>query len=303
MGNTRGFVTIATGDEKYYRLALNLLYSYRQFKKGDVPFAIISDKRNKYTDEFDETVIIKHPANSFLDKLKLYENTPYDETIFIDADSLAYGNLNDWWKIFENVTDFSCFGYAWDLKAGRGWFIPSGINEYQNKVKFVPDFNGGVYYLRRSQTCEDVFRLANYFADHFFEYEFTGFKKAADEPCLALAMAVYGCSPIDVLEGGICFAPKRKQIDIDISIPKAHYHRNEFQSYDVNLVHWSNYHTTLSLYKFEVGKLNARLTQKDRRRMYELLYKRKVKYYFLCIANIKSYGARIIRKIKRMLVK
>lgn len=301
MENTRGFVTIATGNERYYRLARNLLCSYRQFSKGNIPFAIISDEHNRYTDEFDKTIIIKNPTNSFLDKLKLYEYLPYDETIFIDADSLAYGNLNNWWRIFENATDFSCFGYAWNLEAGRGWFIPSGIKEYQDKVKFVPDFNGGVYYLRRSQKCQDVFQLANYFANHYYEYEFTGFRNAADEPCLALAMAVYGCIPIDVLEGGICFAPRKKQIDADISVPKAHYYRNKNQSYNVNLIHWSNYHTTLSLYKFEVGKLNANLDQKGI--MYEILYNKKMKYYFLCIANLKSYKDRIIRRIKRMLRK
>ena len=45
----KGFVTIATGQERYYKLARNLLHSYRLFAKDPFPFAIISDRENEYT--------------------------------------------------------------------------------------------------------------------------------------------------------------------------------------------------------------------------------------------------------------
>ena len=45
----KGFVTIATGDSKYYQMAVNLLLSYRHFTKSPYPFAIISDRENEYT--------------------------------------------------------------------------------------------------------------------------------------------------------------------------------------------------------------------------------------------------------------
>ena len=117
----RGFVTIATGHERYYALARNLLRSYRCFAETPVPFAIIADRENEYTAEFDHVILISDASNSYNDKLKLFRELPYEETIFIDADSLAYGDLNTWWDIFRNAGDFSLFGYAWrDLDCGRG---------------------------------------------------------------------------------------------------------------------------------------------------------------------------------------
>jgi hypothetical protein len=42
--------------------------------------------------------------------LKLYHYTPFDETIFIDADSLAYQDQNTYWDYFDAADDFSCLG-------------------------------------------------------------------------------------------------------------------------------------------------------------------------------------------------
>lgn len=39
-----GFFTIATGDEQYYKMAHNLLRSYRHFTKNPLPFAILCDR-------------------------------------------------------------------------------------------------------------------------------------------------------------------------------------------------------------------------------------------------------------------
>lgn len=49
---------------------------------------------------------------------------------------------------------------------------------------------------RGSETCKEVLRLANCFSKHFHEHQFNGFKEAADEPVLALAMAVQHCMPL-----------------------------------------------------------------------------------------------------------
>lgn len=300
MNKTRGFVTIATGQERYFALAGNLLYSYRQFASVKYPFAIICDKENKYTDEFDDVIVLKKAHCNYLDKLHLYDSMPYDETIFIDADSLAYGDLDYWWSLFENADDFSLFGYAWtDLKSGRGWFIPDGIKEYKDKVSFIPDFNGGVYYLRRSERCAEVFRLANYFAENYENYAFTDFKTPADEPCLALAMAVCDCKPLDLNE--FAFAPSRKSLDADISVPKAHFYRNKNSHYDVKLIHWSNYKTRQSFYKFETEKLILAKDGKNVGFVYDILYQRKLRLFFLRAGDIIVFANRVLGKLKRIL--
>lgn len=299
---TKGFVTIATGQERYFELARNLLRSYRLFASEKYPFAIICDKKNQYTEEFDDVILLDHAYCNYLDKLQLYEYLPYDETIFIDADSLAYGDLDEWWYIFRDADDFSLFGYMWtNLDSGRGWFVPSGLKEYQNQVTFIPDFNGGIYYMRRGEICKEVFRLANYFAAHFGDYTFNGFAEPADEPVLALAMAIQNCHPLDIMEGGMVFAPSKRQLELDITVPSAHYRRNENQVYHVNLIHWSNYRTKLALYRFEVEKMSRLLDGTFVSRRYNFWYQYRLRYYFLCIGNIRAYVGRLSGKIKRVL--
>ena len=107
---TRGFVTIATGRKRYYIIAANLLASYRHFSASPLPFAIICDAENDYTKLFDDIVLLDNPHRSYLDKLVLPRLAPYDETIFIDADCLAYRDLNDFWNYFEQAADFTAFG-------------------------------------------------------------------------------------------------------------------------------------------------------------------------------------------------
>ena len=180
---SRGFVTIATGKERYFKLAKNLLYSYRKFASVKYPFAIICDKINHYTEEFDEVILLKKAHCNYLDKLQLYDYLPYDETIFIDADSLAYGDWINGGILFIRPMIFhfsDMHGQIW-IPGGAGSF-QRGVNEYQDKVTFIPDFNGGVYYMRRGETCKEVFKLANYFSSHFHQYQFNGFTTPADEP-------------------------------------------------------------------------------------------------------------------------
>jgi hypothetical protein len=42
---THGFITIATGDVQYYKMAANLLHSYRYFSENPLPFAIFADTK------------------------------------------------------------------------------------------------------------------------------------------------------------------------------------------------------------------------------------------------------------------
>ena len=300
MEHMRGFVTIATGNERYFRLARNLLYSYRQFAKNPCPFAIITDRENKYTQEFDKVIVIPDPHNSYMDKLKLFRDIPFQETIFIDADSLAYGDLNIWWDMFSSMGDFSLFGYAWrDLGTDRGWFTWDGMKEYKDRISFVPSFNGGVYYMRKTPICEKVFSIANHAARNYLDYAFNGFSNAADEPVLALGMAVCGCEPLNLSE--IAFAPKRNKIEADISVPTAFYKRNPENTYPVNLIHWSNYLTRKSLYRFEVSKLMRIRNNPEylESLKYKILYEWKVLYRLMYIYEFSAFFSRVSSKLKK----
>ena len=128
---TRGFVTIATGNEKYYRLADNLLRSYRANSNADAPFAIICDRENELTKDFDQVIKVDEPSCSYMDKLLLYRYAPYDETIFIDADCLVFSDLSGLWEDFSDADDVSCYGCVHPLDSQTAWFTYDGCGKYQ----------------------------------------------------------------------------------------------------------------------------------------------------------------------------
>ena len=123
---TRGFVTIATGDEQYFRFARNLLMSYKLFTSQPMPFAIACDQENAYTALFDDVVILSPSAqtagHSFWTKFELLIHAPYDETIFIDADCLAYADLNGYWQYFSDADDFTGCGTNYPIDSEQGLF-------------------------------------------------------------------------------------------------------------------------------------------------------------------------------------
>ena len=118
----KGFITIATGDERYYRMARTLLRSYRQTCTDPLPFALIADRENEFTSEFDSVIILEHPSYSWMDKLSLLQVCPFDENIFIDADCLIYQDINFLWESFSAADDFSCFGKVLPMESHEGWF-------------------------------------------------------------------------------------------------------------------------------------------------------------------------------------
>ena len=66
---TKGFITVATGSEYYYRLAANLCISYRKRGSGQYPFALICDRENEYSAVFDDVVLVKDGLSWKIDSL------------------------------------------------------------------------------------------------------------------------------------------------------------------------------------------------------------------------------------------
>lgn len=194
---TRGFVTIATGNEKYYKLAVQLLHSYRKHAKDNMPFAIICDRETEETREFDQTVLMDQAYYSYMDKLQLYRYAPYDETIFIDADSLVLCDPSGIWSDFLDADDVSCYGCTCPLDSDRAWFTYEGCGKYKEKIAFLIDLHGGVYFLRRGTRCTAIFEKAIELANQYERYSFKNFKQPADEPVLAMSLAIYHSKPCD----------------------------------------------------------------------------------------------------------
>lgn len=73
---TRGFITIATGNLYYSKLAENLLLSYRYHSKNPMPFAVLVSEENQYTKLFDDVIVVENPYKTFMDKFYLFSLCP-----------------------------------------------------------------------------------------------------------------------------------------------------------------------------------------------------------------------------------
>lgn len=252
----RGFVTIATGHERYYKMALTLLRSYRANTANPMPFAILCDRANEYTEEFSDVVILDKFSKSYIDKIRLLKTAPYQETIFIDADCIAYGDLNRFWDYYEGATDFSCFGFCHSLDSDEGYFWQDSVGEYGSRISYIPGFHGVSYFVRRGSVCDEMFESCRDIATHYREYKFRYFSNPADEPILALAMAVHGCRP--VRQNGECFAyypVDGAYTTYDYSKRLCRYEKGDRQQ-DILLMHFGSVRTTAPLYTLEEKKVD-----------------------------------------------
>ena len=251
---TTGFITIATGKEEYYQLARNLLHSYRYFCKEPLPFAILADRENEYTAEFDVVILFPRGAsNSYLDKLHLAEFAPYDITIFIDADCLAYSDLNVLFEHFQDADDFSCFGRVLPLDDKTGWFEYENLGALQEKVSYLVGLHGGIYYMRKGETSRKIFEDAKSFIPEYQKYQFRGKFDLGDEPLVALSMAVNNCHPITFIPKDICcYWEHTDHMAIDITKGQATVNGQ----YDTILLHWGTRFTRELEYRKQVALLD-----------------------------------------------
>lgn len=272
----QGFVTLATGDERYYRLARNLLRSYRHSCSTPMRFAIIADRHNAYTAEFDDVVIMEHATRSWADKLEMLKCCPYDENIFLDADCLVYQDINFFWDIFSGMGDFSCFGRALPLGSEGGWFSDQALEVYP--VHFLTHLHGMLYFIRKGATVDQMYELCTDIVSNYHKIRFKYFNDClADEPVFALAMAVMNLKPVPRVPEYYCFVPFAIDCKADFLSKCVHFtYPEEGRSDRCCIIHWGNINTRMASYRVEEHKINYLCSVKNgvRNRVYEMLFYR-----------------------------
>lgn len=259
---SKGFVTIATGKEEYYRLAHNLLLSYKFFTKNPLPFALLCDKENEYTADFDEIVLIDKPYYSYQDKLKLLDLVPFEENITIEADSLAYKDLNGLWDIFEGSPPFCALGTRLSLQSEKGWFKQYDIGELRDIIHFCIIFQGGVYYIRRRDNGLAFFStVCDYIFKNYKRYRFKYFNEPQDEAIFALASAICNYPPQMDWKRVFCYLPMSDIQRADISKGVLEYtmtrESGTFFYNDKFLIHFGTEATRETLYKEQAELLHS----------------------------------------------
>ena len=253
---TKGFITVATGKEMYYKMAVNLLHSYRYCSSSPLPFAIIADEHNEFTKEFDDVCILNEAKCNYLDKLEMYELLPYDINIFIDADCLVYRDINRLFDIFQNADDFCCYGRVLPLDDKTGWFeYDKLMDDIKPQVDYVVGLHGGIYYMRKTDLCKKVFDTAKAFVENYYSFGFKGnFTKPGDEPLIALSMAVNKCKPIKHDFSAIfCYWECENSINLSFKNNSAYVIPENIHT---DIVHWGTRFTKTPIYLKQISALN-----------------------------------------------
>lgn len=272
MNAKKGFVTVATGAEEYYQLAANLYTSYKKMGNGSYPFTLICNKENEYSKLFDDVVLVDEFRRSTIDKL-LMSYSPYDETIFLDADILILNPIDDLWDIFAEQDDVSVFGCTYPLDSKKGWFTYEGCGKYKPQVKYMIDMNGGIVYFRKGNRAASIFSTALELVNEYSDFDFKRFKEPADEPVMALSMVLHSCKPYDYLYDQIILPGIPEKVVADY-LGNIYIGKKQVRT---NLIHFSNIRTKHFLYNY----LNYIIQNGDESRTRINYHRMKIKYAYV----------------------
>jgi hypothetical protein len=195
----QGTITIAFGSDRYIEFARSLCRSHRRHWPK-LPIALVTDRDEaSLRKEFDYVIELDPSLGYGLQqKLNLERYTPFDQTMFLDADCLIAGVPEKVWSPVSG-TPFATFGsgsfsgkwFGADISAVRGMLGIDGA---------IPRFNGGMMYWDMGLGGDAVFAEARRFLPLYRSLGFQAFRRnlpEADEPLISLGMASCGFAAVD----------------------------------------------------------------------------------------------------------
>jgi len=105
---TRGYLTMAVRKARYLEMAVDMALSLREHTRH--PISLAADRelgalaRKSYASVFDSVELVEDRflvGRAF--KYGTAAATPYDETIFVDADCVVLGSLDGLWPVLETA--------------------------------------------------------------------------------------------------------------------------------------------------------------------------------------------------------
>lgn len=189
-----GVLTMAFHDEKYLRQAIALARSVR-LHNPTLSIAIVTNLEHPWVDEyFDQRIEYREAyGDIFEQKLYLNDYSPYERTLYIDSDCLAYGSLD---ATFRYLSDFEFWMPGHNLADNFNpyWGIEASDWCQRLELETIARFNAGVFYFDRSKRSQSVFGHARQAIEDYDSWgiRYVSNGKKTDEPCFSLGMAQAG---------------------------------------------------------------------------------------------------------------
>jgi hypothetical protein len=188
----RGFLTIAYGQPNYVRMAKGLARSMR-FHNPATNLALVTDSKDpELRALFDSLIPLDESFGSGVSqKLHVDQYTPYDQTLFVDSDCLAFANPEALWEMFRESNGFGVMGWTY-LGLGDSHYAVEDMTTLLrlSGVERLGAFNSGLFYFDRSAASHNVFTTARGLSSRLKELGLKTFKNSpcADEPIFALSL-------------------------------------------------------------------------------------------------------------------
>lgn len=196
---TRSIITFATNKRSYYKFAINCAKSI--LLHNDLPIYIVTNLDVKVPKYLRSKVFILNADSSHAKlgigiKLFIDKYLQTEETIFIDSDCICFANLS---IIFESCQNkaLSVVGNIVNAEAFCGKEQAKVIKENFNTSKLVK-FNGGLYYINRSNLTTDIFNLSRSIIPNYDRFGFNRInnKWINEEGLISIAMMKFNQIPI-----------------------------------------------------------------------------------------------------------
>lgn len=192
--HSQSIITVAVGNNYYYQLARNLIYSFLYHNANNkIIFNLVTDSPDAFLcfNELERVVIscleLKNEEKSFTAKFHLIEHALSGENLFIDCDCLVYRDLT---PVFTELSPFN-FTAIGTLQSEGSFFcdIPDIVAKF--KIKNLPVFVGSVYYFKNNEITKQIFKQAAALKASYDEIGFIRLRgKENEEPLFALSMAL-----------------------------------------------------------------------------------------------------------------
>ncbi len=203
----QGYLTLALDNQKYALLARNLALSIQHRDPGR-PISVIINSSVSIPERdrglFDQVILNPDDNGVFgcAHKIFMFDKSPYEQTLFIDADSLLIGqDIEKFWSMLQSY-DFTVVGD----KAYQGhWGGDLDIGEIRKHlgIPYVVRMNSGVIYFKRgavtSHIAEEIKAIFDGAKDLISSEHRANVGEFADEPIIGAAMGRLGLEPLPAI--------------------------------------------------------------------------------------------------------
>lgn len=198
---SRGILTIATGKQRYIDMAKTLAVSVRLNDPG-LKMAIVTDSSDPELSTLFDQIIPHDPSigTGIIQKINMYHYSPFDETLFIDADCMVVRPLGFLFDAFSSLK-ISVLGKK--VYAGNMFGVEIDELKKQFPLEYLLSFNGGTYYFKKSDQAAKVFETVTGLARNYGQLGLNLHRgERNEESVMSIAMGMHGVEPVpDEIQG------------------------------------------------------------------------------------------------------